>query len=69
MITRPSVCLPTGTHDRLAGVDGLHAAHHAVGRLHGDAAHPAFAEMLLDLHDHVDGLRDVKAFAGERIAV
>ena len=33
--------------DGPAGVDGLHAAHHAFGGLHGDAAHAAFAEMLL----------------------
>src|SRR2546426_2658693 len=28
-------------------IDGFHAAHHAVGRLHCDAAHAPFAEMLL----------------------
>ena len=37
-------------HDARAGVDRLHAAHHALGGDHGDAAHAAFAEMLLHLH-------------------
>ena len=42
---RPSVSRPTGTDDRRAGVDRLHAADHAVGRLHGDAAHDWFSPM------------------------
>src|SRR5208282_876608 len=47
--------------DRPALVDGFHAAHHAVGRLHGDAAHAALAEMLLHLENHVDRIRHVEA--------
>ena len=35
--------------DRLAEIDDLHAALHAVGRLHGDRAHAILAEVLLDL--------------------
>src|SRR5205807_6954583 len=39
--------------DALAGIDNLHAALHAVGRLHGDGPHPVLTEVLLDLADHV----------------
>ena len=42
--------------DRRAGVDDLHAAAHAVGRLHRDGADAVLAEVLLDLADDVDGL-------------
>ncbi len=45
---------PTGTEIGSALVDGLHAAHHALGRFHGDAAHPAFAQVLLHFQNHVD---------------
>ena len=45
-----------GHGDGAAQVDGLHAAHHAFGGLHGDAAHAAFAELLLHFQDDVDGL-------------
>ena len=38
-------------------VNGFHAAHHAVGGLHGDAAHAAFAQVLLHFDDHVDRVR------------
>ena len=41
--------------DGAAEVDGLHAAHHAVGGLHGHGAHAAFAQVLLHLEDHIDG--------------
>ena len=47
--------MPTGTDDGAAGVDRLHAAHHAVGRQHADAAHAVLAEVLLHLGDDVDG--------------
>ena len=47
-----------GHSDGAALVDGLHAAHHAFGGFHGDAAHAAFAQMLLDLEDDVDGKRN-----------
>ncbi len=40
--------------DRAPRVDDLHAAAHAVGRLHRDRAHPVLAEVLLDLRDDVD---------------
>src|SRR5436190_130612 len=42
-------------------IDGFHAAHHAVGRLHCDAAHAPFAEMLLHFEDDVDGCGHLKA--------
>ncbi len=52
-----------GNGDGAAEVDGLHAAHHAVSGLHGDAAHTAFAQLLLDFQDYVDGIGDVEAVA------
>ena len=63
--TRPSVSRPTGTVMRRAGVDRLHAADHAFGGDHGDAAHAAFAEVLLDLDDDVERVGDVEAFADD----
>ena len=45
---------PDRHRDRLAEVDRLHAALHAVGRLHRDGAHAVLAEVLLDLGDDVD---------------
>ena len=42
-----------GNHDARAGIDRLHAAHHALGRDHRDAAHAALAQVLLHLDDHV----------------
>src|SRR5437763_5101586 len=42
-------------------VDGFHATHHAVRRLHSDAAHAAFTEMLLHFEDDVDGRGHLKA--------
>jgi hypothetical protein len=44
-----------GHRDRRAGVDGGHAALHAVGRLHRDGAHAAFAKVLLHFDHDVDG--------------
>ena len=41
--------------DRRAGVDGLHAADHAVGRLHGDAADLVLADVVRHFDDDVDG--------------
>src|ERR1700682_2905567 len=43
-----------------AGIDRLHSSHHAVGGQHGDGADPAFAQVLLDLGDHIDRFRYVK---------
>ena len=49
--------------DRSSGVGHLLAAHHAVGAVHGDAAHRALAELLRHLKHQVE-LADA---AGERI--
>ena len=57
--------LADGNHDRGARIDRLHAAHHPVGRLHGHAAHPPLAEVLLHLGGHVDGDRRLGPFAGD----
>src|SRR5581483_3394223 len=43
-----------GNRNRPAEVDGFHTAHHAVGRLHGNATHPAFAQVLLHLENDID---------------
>src|SRR5205807_1918474 len=51
--------------DARAGVDCLHAADHAFGRHHGDAAHATFAKVLLHLDDHVKRGGDVEAFADD----
>ena len=40
-------------HDRRLGVDDLHAAHEAVGRVHGDGAHRVLAEVLRDLDGEI----------------
>ena len=48
----------------VARVDRLHAADHAFGRNHGDAAHAAFAEVLLHFDDDVERRRHIEAFAG-----
>src|ERR1700694_3388240 len=40
--------------DRFAEVDGFHAAHHAVGRLHGDAANLALADVVRHFDNHID---------------
>ena len=50
-----------GHRDRRAEVHRLHAAHHAVGRLHGDAPDDTLAELLRDLDDDVDRLAGVLA--------
>jgi len=59
-ITRPSVPRPTGTE---MGPPWSMAsyAHHAFGGFHGDAAHAAFAEMLLHLKNDADGGRHGEA--------
>ena len=56
-MTRPSVAGADRHRDRRAGVDHLHAAVHAVGRLHRDRADAVLAEVLLDLADDVDRRR------------
>ena len=46
-----------GHGNRSALVNGLHAAHHALGSFHGDATHAAFAQVLLHFDDDVDRRR------------
>ena len=46
-------------------VERFHAAHQAVGGLHGDGANAAFADVLRDFADDVDRRRHVEAFAGD----
>ena len=52
-----------GHHDWAAQVDRLHAAHHAFGRLHGHAAHAAFAEVLLHFQNDVNRRGNVESVA------
>ena len=54
-----------GHRDRAALVDGLHAAHHAVGGLHRDASHAAFAKVLLHFENDVDRTGHVEAVADD----
>jgi hypothetical protein len=54
-----------GHGDGAALVDGLHTADHAFGGFHGDATDAAFAEVLLDLEDDVDGRGDGEAVADD----
>jgi hypothetical protein len=51
--------------NRAALIDGFHAAHHAVGGLHGDATHTAFSQVLLHFEDDIDGHRGVEALADD----
>src|SRR6202035_4013499 len=43
--------------NRSSEINGLHAAHHTVGGLHGDAAHASLAQMLLHFENHADRIR------------
>ncbi len=61
----PQRLAANGYSDRAALIDGLHATHHALGRLHGDTTHAAFAELLLDFQDDVERVGNVVAFAGD----
>ncbi len=54
-----------GHGDRPALVDGFHAAHHALGGFHGDAAHAAFAQVLLHFENHVDRVGHGEAVADD----
>ena len=56
---RPRHCSPTGTVIGPPGVHGLHAAHQAVGRGHGDAAHDVVADVQRHLDGQVDAPRGV----------
>ena len=64
-ITRPECRLAHGHGDRSAQVIDLHAAHHAIRGLHRHAFHAAFAQVLFDLRDDVNGLRNIKAFGSD----
>ena len=50
---------------RTAGVDRLHAAHHAVSWQHGDRSDSALAEMLLNFGYQIDWCRDIKALGDD----
>ena len=54
-----------GHRNRSALVDGFHAAHHAFGGFHGDAAHAAFAQVLLHFENHVDRVGHGEAVADD----
>jgi IS4 transposase len=56
---------PDRHRDRRAEVDRLHAAHHAVGGLHRDAADAVLAEVLLDLAMTSIGTSAVEALADD----
>src|SRR5258708_16428514 len=49
--------------NRPALIDSFHAADHAVGGGHGDAAHAAFAQVLLHFHNDADLVGHSKAVA------
>jgi hypothetical protein len=53
---RPRTLAAHRHHDRTLRVLDGHAAHEAVGRVHGDAAHAVLAEVLGHLDDEVAGL-------------
>ena len=64
---RPSVSGPTGTVIGAAGVHHFLAAHHAVGAVHGDAAHGALAQFLRHFqHQGVVGELGVQRVLDER---
>jgi len=46
-----------------ARVDGFHSTDHSIGRKHGDSAYTTLAEMVLDLTDNIDWLRNVEPVA------
>ena len=48
---RPSVAGPTGTLIGAPGPCHIHAAAQAVGGVHGHAAHPVVAQVLLHFQD------------------
>src|SRR5579863_7985099 len=54
-----------GHFDGLAEVLRLHAAHEALGGLHGDGADAAFAKVLLHFSGYVNRSGNVKPFAGD----
>ena len=54
MNTRPSVAGADWHLHRLAGIDAIHAADHAVGAAQGHATDAAAAELLLDFAHQVE---------------
>src|ERR1051326_8340401 len=50
---------PAGHRDRRPGIDDLHAAHHAVGRAHGDRAYLITPDVLLHFGGQPDRGRAV----------
>src|SRR5580704_17369160 len=46
-------------------IDRFHAADHAIGRFHGNAAHAAFADVLLHFQNDVDRGRHGEALADD----
>ena len=54
---------PDGHHDRFARIIRFHPPHEPFGRLHRDASHAPFAQVLLDLDDDVNRFGHVEAFA------
>ena len=57
----PERFLADGNGDGLTRIDGGHAAGEAVGRVHGQGAHPVVADVLLDLDDEVGAVAAVDA--------
>jgi len=51
--------------DGAAEIDGLHAADHAVGGLHGHGAHAPLAQVLLDFEDYRNGRGHGEALADD----
>src|SRR6185437_16138780 len=49
--------------DGSAEVNDFHPANHTVSGLHGDATHPAFAQVLLHLNNHVNRVGNIEPFA------
>jgi hypothetical protein len=54
-----------GNHDRAAAIGGFHAANETFGGLESDGADAAFAEVLSDFDDDVDGIRRLETFTGD----
>ncbi len=58
-----------GNFNPFSQIVGLHAANHALDRLHRDRADASFAEVLLDLRRHVEWFRHRVAFARDAASV
>src|SRR5580704_9678797 len=54
-----------GDGDGSTQINRLHAAHHTIGRFHGNAAHAAFADVLLHFQNDVDWRRHGEALADD----